>query len=107
MEIAWAACYRPEWDGRPERYVAEGVVAWGYSRRLAKAHDDRLGLKAYIGVQHFDPSRWSLPGESSARFFLSLFLHGRTVSLRTHPTIEAALAALVSFQRALAAQYET
>lgn len=106
MKIEWATYYRPDWDGQPERYIEEGVVRWGCSRRLAKAHDARLGLKAYFGVQHNDPSRWNLPGEPSARFFLSLFVHGRTVSLRTYPTIEAALSALASFHEALAANRE-
>jgi len=107
MEIEWAAWYRPAWDGQPERYIADGVVRWGYSRRLAKARDDRLDLKAYIGVQHDDPSRWSLPGTPSSRFFLSLFIHGHTVSLRTYPTLDAALSALASFHKALAANHET
>jgi hypothetical protein len=106
MEIDWASWYHPDWDGQPERYIEEGVVGRGYSRRLAKARVDRLGLKAYIGVQHYDPSRWNLPGEPSARYFLSLFVHGRTVSLRTYPTIEAALSALACFQKALAANHE-
>jgi hypothetical protein len=106
MEIEWAPWYRPDWDEQPERYAEEGVVSWGYSRRLAKARDDRLGLKAYIGVQHYDPGRWNLPGEPSARFFLSLFVHGQTVSLRTYPTSAAALSALASFHKALAANHE-
>jgi hypothetical protein len=106
MEIEWATWRHPEWDGRPERYIEEGVVKWGYSRRLAKAREDRLGLKAYIGVQHDVPSRWNLPGEPSARFFLSLFIHGRTVSLRMYPTIEARLSALASFHKALAGNHE-
>src|SRR5262245_22220991 len=106
MEIEWAPWYHPDWDGRPERYVAEGVVGRGYSKRLAKARDDRLGLKAYIGVQHYDPGRWNLPGEPSGRFFLSLFIHGQTVSLRTYPTIEAAVSALASSHTALAVSRE-
>jgi hypothetical protein len=106
MEIEWTAWRRPEWDGRPERYVEDGVVRWGYSRRLAKARDDRLGLKAYIGIQHYDPSRWNLPGEPTTRFFLSLFFHRQTVSLHTYPTMEAALSALGSFHKALAARHE-
>ena len=64
----------------------------------------RLGLKAYIGVQHYDPSRWNLPGEPSARYFLSLFVHGQTISLQTYPTIQAALAALAAFQDMLRAR---
>jgi hypothetical protein len=107
MEIEWASWRRPEWDEQPERYSEAGVVRRGYSRRLAKARDHRLGLKAYIGVQHYDPSRWNLPGLPSARFFLSLFIAGRTVSLRTYPTVEAALTALESFQMACAAPEET
>jgi hypothetical protein len=103
MEIVWAAWYRPDWNERPERYVEEEVVNWGRSMRLAKARDDRLGLKAYIGVQHYDPSRWNLPGEPSARFFLSLFVHGQTASVLTYPTIQAALAALAAFQDMLRA----
>ena len=106
MEIEWAAWYRPDWDEQPERYVEEGVVSGGRSRRLAKARADHLGLKAYIGVQHYDPGRWNLPGEPSARFFLSLFTRGRTVSLRTYATIEAALSALASLYEALAANRE-
>jgi hypothetical protein len=106
MEIEWAPWYRPEWDERPERYVDAGVVGWGRSKRLAKAHDQRLGLKAYIGVQHYDPGRWELPGEPLTRFFLSLFLHGQTVSLHVYQSMQAALAALVAFQDALRAKLD-
>jgi hypothetical protein len=106
MEIEWAAWHRPAWDERPQEYVEAGVLAWGKSRRLAKARDERLDLKAFIGVQHFDPGRWNLPGKPSTRFFLSLFIHGHTVSLRTYPTVTAALAALASFHDALRAQHE-
>jgi hypothetical protein len=98
MEIRWAAWYHPDWDEYPERYIEEGVAGWGRSRRLARACDDHLNLKAYIGIQHYDPRRWNLAGEPSARFFLSLFIHSQTVSLRTYPTIQAALAALAAFQ---------
>jgi hypothetical protein len=104
MEIEWAAWYQPEWDEQPERYSAEGVVGWSRSRRLAKAHDDRLSLKAYIGVQHDDPARWNVSGVPSTRFFLSVFIHGRTVSLRTYPTLAAALAALSAYRDALQAR---
>jgi hypothetical protein len=106
MEIECAPWYRPDWDEQPERYVEEGVVSWGRSRRLAKAGADRLGLKAYIGVQHYDPGRWNLSGEPSARFFLSLFVHGQTVSLRTFSTIQAVLAALTAFQDMLRARLD-
>lgn len=103
MEIEWATWYHPEWDEQPERYAEESVVGWSRSRRLAKAHDDRLGLKAYIGVQHYDPARWNVSGSPSTRFFLSMFLHGRTISLRTYSTIEAALVALTSYRDRLQA----
>jgi hypothetical protein len=106
MEIEWAKWYRSEWDEQPERYLDEGIVGWGYSRRLAKARDDCLGLKAYLGVQHHDPGRWSLAGEPVARFFLSLFLHGQISSLRVYPTMSDALAALVAFQAGLRAKLD-
>ena len=104
MEIEWAAWYRPEWDEQPQRYVDAGVVASERSKRLAKASDTRLQLKAYIGVRHSDPSRWNLPGEPSARFFLSLFVRGRTISLRTYPTVATALSALQAFHETIHAQ---
>jgi hypothetical protein len=104
MEIHWARWYEPAWDEQPERYVEEGVVGWGRSRRLAMALDDALGIKAYIGVQHFDPGRWNASGEPSARFFLSLFVLGRTLSLRTYPTIPAVLTSLASFHGAAQAE---
>jgi len=106
MVIEWAGCYRSEWDEQPERYLQAGVVNCGRSRRLAKARDDHLHVKAYIGVQHDDPARWNLRGDPVTRFFLSLFIHGQTISLRTYPTIGATLAALASFQDALRAHLE-
>ena len=95
--------YHPEWDATPEAYVASGTVGWGRSRRLGKLVDDALHLKAYLGVQHEDPARWGLAGEPRTRFFLSLFLHGRTVSLRTHPTMDTALTALTAYHNQLVA----
>jgi hypothetical protein len=53
-------------------------------------------------VQHWDPSRWNLPGEDRSVFFLSLFRDNRTLALRTYPTIPAALAALYEAWNALA-----
>ena len=94
LSIAWSPIYHPEWDATPEDYVAAGLVGWGRSRRLARAEDAAVALKAYLGVQHFDPSQWNLPGEAAAKFFLSLRVHGRTLWLRTFPTMAAALAAL-------------
>lgn len=96
--IRWSPIYEPGWDETPEAYVEHGTVMWGRSRRLGKYGEDARGLKAYIGVQHFDPARWYTSGEPVARFFVSLFLHGRTVALRTYPTMDAALAALAAFR---------
>ena len=94
LTLRWSRVYHPEWDETPEAYVASGVVAWARSRRLLRADDARLGLKAYLGVQHSDPTRWGLPGEPRATFFLSVLLGRRTLFLRTYPTVAASLAAL-------------
>lgn len=96
--MRWSPERRPEWDATPEAYVEAGVVGWGRSRRLGKCVDESLRLKAYVGVQHYDPARWNVPGEPQAKFFVSLFLDGRTVALRTFPTMAAAIAALEEFR---------
>jgi hypothetical protein len=101
--VTWSAAYRPEWDATPGAYLAHGAVGWGRSRRLARAEDHARALKAYLGVQHYDPGRWHSAGEPRAVFFLSLFLHGRTVTLRTYPSVVAALADLRSFHASLSA----
>lgn len=92
--IAWSPIYHPEWDDAPAEYVEAGLVGWGRSRRLAQAEDKVVALRAYLGVQHFDPWQWNLPGEPIAKFFLSIRVHGRTLWLRTFPTMRDALAAL-------------
>ncbi len=96
LRFTWAAIYAPEWDNDPGAYVAAGLVAWGYSRRLAKivAAIPNRDFKAYLGVQHYDPGRWGVAGEPRAVFFLSLFLNGRTLALRTFPTLALAHAGL-------------
>lgn len=99
--IAWSAAYRQHWDLTPSAYQEHGVVGWGRSRRLARAHDASRAFKAYLGVQHSDPARWHLAGEPRAVFFLSLFLDGRTVTLRTFPTLPDALVALQDFHSRL------
>ena len=89
--IEWHHEYRPEWDGDPERYVAHDLVGWGKSRRLGLL---KLGrYKAYLGVQHVDPERpgWRIVDEPQARFFASLFVDGACVTLRTFPSMGAAL----------------
>ncbi|HLJ79881.1 MAG TPA: hypothetical protein VKT52_00255 [Ktedonobacterales bacterium] len=97
----WSAIYRPEWDAIPEKYVECGLVGWGSSRRLARIADPARAFKAYFGVQHFDPGRWNLPGEPASKFFLSLFVRNRTVTLRTFPTLAAARAELERFHASL------
>src|SRR5262249_20846413 len=98
-QIQWSPVYQPAWNDAPEAYVEAGAVTWGRSRRLGSYVDDTLGLKAYLGVQHYDPARWGISGEPQVKFFLSLFLDGRTVMLRTFPTMGATLAALDAFER--------
>ncbi len=102
LTVRWSPVYQPEWDETPQAYVDAGIVGVGRSRRLAKAQDTHRAFKAYLGVQHWDPSRWNLPGEERAIFFLSLFRDNRTLALRTYPTIPAALAALYAAWNALA-----
>jgi hypothetical protein len=95
--ISWHAEYRPEWDGSPEEYAAHEVVQWGRSRRLGLF---KLGVvKAYLGVQHVDPGKpgWDIVGAPQTRFFLSVFISGRCIILRTFPTIHAALDALAVY----------
>ena len=94
LHITWSAYYTPAWDASPEQYVTQNIVAWGRGRRLASITSESGRIKAYLGVQHSDPSRWGLAGEPQARFFLSLFLDGRTLFLRTYPTLADALDAL-------------
>ena len=102
LSIVWSPIYRPEWDDAPREYVAHGVVGWGRSRRLARAADPARIFKAYLGVQHFDPARYGLAGEARAKFFVSLFVGGRTVTLRTYPTLREAHDALERFHTGLA-----
>ena len=95
--IVWSAAYHPAWDAQPQAYVTAAIVAWGRSRRLGRAADPQRAFKAYLGVQHSDPARWGLAGLAQARFFVSLFVAGRTVALHTHPTMTAALGELADF----------
>ncbi|MGZ3681122.1 MAG: hypothetical protein ACXWQR_22095, partial [Ktedonobacterales bacterium] len=97
----WSPIYNPAWDDTPESYVEHGIVAWSRSRRLARCEDPRRHVKAYIGVQHYDPARWHVAGEPRTRFFLSLFLAGRTLSLRTYSTLTEAMASLHAFHASL------
>ncbi|HEX8981161.1 MAG TPA: hypothetical protein VF792_00190 [Ktedonobacterales bacterium] len=92
--VRWSAHYEPRWDATPDAYAEAGIVPWGRSRRLMRADDTRLGMKAYLGVQHSDPSRWGLPGDARTRFFLSVLLGKRTLFLRTFDTASEAFAVL-------------
>ena len=94
LTLRWSPVYQPDWDDAPDAYVAAGVVGWERTRRLLRADDARLGMKAYIGVRHSDPTRWGLPGEPGAVFFLSVLLGTRTLFLRTYPTLPEALSQL-------------
>lgn len=101
LRITWSPIYNPAWDDTPESYTAHNLVAWGRSRRLARCEDPRVHFKAYIGIQHHDPARWHVAGEPRTRYFLSLFLAGRTHSLRTYSTLAEAVAALHAFHASL------
>jgi hypothetical protein len=103
LRIAWSPAYQSEWDDAPEAYLAHGVVGWGRSRRLARFEDPRRAFKGYLGVQHADPARWHGAGEPRTVYFVSLFLLGRTVTLRTFPSLGAALGEARRFHAALGA----
>ncbi len=97
LAIRWHAEYRPEWDSVPDEYAQQGIVQWGRSRRLGLL---ALGeVKAYLGVQHVDPDKpgWAIVEEAQARFFLSIFVSETCITLRTFPTMQAALDALGTF----------
>jgi hypothetical protein len=98
--VEWHSGYRREWDNSPDQYIDGGFVGWGRSRRLGRFTQGEI--KAYLGVQHVDPGMpgWAIAGGPEARFFLSLFVSGRTVTLRTFPTFDAALRFLDSFLQA-------
>jgi hypothetical protein len=102
LAIVWSPIYLPAWDETPQAYVDAGTMAPGRSRRLAKITHARHDFKAYLGVRHFEPARWNLPGEPTTTFFASFFIAGRTVALRTFPTLSDALATVVTFADALA-----
>jgi hypothetical protein len=102
LSLRWSPIYQPQWDDAPQAYVDAGHVGSGRSRRLARVEDASRAFKAYLGVQHWDPSRWNLPGDARAIFFLSLFHHNHTLALHTYPTLSAALAALSDAWESLA-----
>jgi hypothetical protein len=102
LSIEWSAIYHPEWDERPQAYFDAGLVAWNRSRRLAKVHDPAIGFTSYLGIQHFDPARWHLPGDATTKFFASFLVTGRSASLRTFASIGEAITAVREFHALLA-----
>lgn len=96
-QVVWHSAYRPEWDATPQKYAEQGLVRWGKSRRLGMLRHGRV--KAYLGVQHVDPGRpgWAIVDEPTARFFLSVFVSGKVVTLKTHATMHEALEMLAAF----------
>lgn len=91
LTITWAPAHRAEWDADAQRYVDAGSVAPGKSRRLARLADPQRAFKGYVGVQCADPRLFAIADDQVARFFVSVFAHGRTITLRTFPTIAEAL----------------
>jgi hypothetical protein len=101
LESQWSPVYRPEWDADPQKYLDSGLVKWGHSRRLVRFEDRQQDFKAYIGVHHSDPAAWGAPGSARTRYFLSLFVSGRTIAWHTYDSLPEALMALTTFQRQL------
>ncbi len=101
LRLQWSSAYQPAWDDDAAAYVAAGLVGWGRSRRLLRADDPARHYKAYIGVHHSDPAQWGRSGEPAAKFFLSLFLRGRTVAFRTYARFPAALTDLRAYHASL------
>jgi hypothetical protein len=95
--IEWHREYRREWDADPNAYAEHDVVQWGKSRRLGLLRYGRV--KAYLGVQHVDPGKagWAIMEEPAARFFVSVFVSGRVLTLRTYPTMQQTLEMLASY----------
>jgi hypothetical protein len=95
--VHWSEHYQSEWDDEPERYVEFGVVGLGRSRRLGLLKLD--GCKAYLGVQHIDPSKpgWGIFDRPQTRYFVSMFVADQCVALRTAGTLHGALDVLSAF----------
>jgi hypothetical protein len=99
--IHWHNLYQADWDDLPDAYIDHGVVQWGHSRRLGRF--EAGAVKAYLGVQHVDPGRpgWAIVDQPQARFFLSLFVSGDCVTLKTFAQMDQALDMLGSFLSSL------
>ena len=94
LPIDWSVSYHPEWDETPEAYLRAGIVAPTRSRRLGRYSDPQRQRKGYIGVYHQTGYQES---EGRARFFLSLFVRGHTLGLKSYATMQALLAVLEAF----------
>lgn len=97
--IVWSDDYQAEWDRTPDAYIEHDKVGWGRSRRLGLYKHGRI--KAYLGVQHIDPDKpgWGFVEQAECRFFLSLFVGGDCITLRTFPSIDGAIDHLREFIR--------
>ncbi|HUP28486.1 MAG TPA: hypothetical protein VM409_08635 [Chloroflexia bacterium] len=95
--ISWSPVYEPAWDLTPDSYLEGSLVGWGRSRRLGLFRQGQV--KAYLGVQHIDPSKpgWGFIEQPECRFFLSLFIGPTCVTLRTFPSMPEALDHLSTF----------
>jgi hypothetical protein len=96
LTSTWSAIYQADWDSDPEQYLHSGLLKWGHSRRLARFDDPRHAFKAYIGIHHSDPARWGSTDPARTRFFVSVFVRGKTSTLRTYDTLAEAREALLS-----------
>jgi hypothetical protein len=94
LPVTWSASYHPEWDGAPEAYLQAMIVAPTRSRRLGRYSDPLRERKGYVGVYHQAGSGES---EGRTRFFLSLFVRGHTLGLRSYTTMQDLLAGLAAF----------
>ena len=92
--ITWHVRYERSYDEDPWAYPRNGMLPVGRSRRLGVLIDKRARLRAYLGIQHFDPTLWGRGGQAYCKFFLSLRAPGRGVSLRTYGTMDEALSVL-------------
>ena len=95
--IVWSNHYRADWDRTPGAYRDDERVGWGRSRRLGLYKSGQV--KAYIGVQHIDPDKpgWGFIESPACRFFVSLFVGGECVTLRTFPSVDDVLDHLSRF----------
>ncbi len=92
--VVWHSRYERSYDEDPWASQRTGLLPAGRSRRLGVLVERRTGIRAYLGVQHFDPALWGRGGQAYCKFFLSLRAPGRGVSLRTYGAMNEALSVL-------------